>query len=123
MQLYKKIILIRCLRMIYLMFNFFCYHNKKHIFAKHFFGDVAQLVRVLAWQARSRGFESHLLHKSRLFKAAFYFPLFKSSATFSSSEYQSSPNFRINASFTNLYTGTSSSFPNEHAGLQISQRS
>lgn len=25
-------------------------------------GDVAQLVRVLAWQARSRGFESHLLH-------------------------------------------------------------
>jgi hypothetical protein len=26
-------------------------------------GDVAQLVRVLAWQARSRGFESHLLHR------------------------------------------------------------
>ena len=26
-------------------------------------GDVAQLARVLDWQSRGRGFESHLLHK------------------------------------------------------------
>ena len=73
----------------------------------------------------SRGFESHRLHKkAEVFNFGFfYFSFFKSSATFSSSAYQSSPNRRIKASFTNLYTGTSNSFPNEHAGLQISQRS
>ncbi len=27
------------------------------------YGDVAQLARALAWHARGRGFESHLLHK------------------------------------------------------------
>jgi hypothetical protein len=26
-------------------------------------GDVAQLARALAWHARGRGFESHLLHE------------------------------------------------------------
>ena len=26
-------------------------------------GDVAQLARVLDWQSRGRGFESHLLHQ------------------------------------------------------------
>ncbi len=31
-----------------------------------FIGDVAQLARALAWHARGRGFESHLLHKTRL---------------------------------------------------------
>ncbi len=30
------------------------------------FGDVAQLARALAWHARGRGFESHLLHKTPL---------------------------------------------------------
>jgi hypothetical protein len=29
-----------------------------------FYGDVAQLARALAWHARGRGFESHLLHKT-----------------------------------------------------------
>lgn len=29
----------------------------------HIQGDVAQLARALAWHARGRGFESHLLHK------------------------------------------------------------
>jgi hypothetical protein len=33
----------------------------KHIFAIPI-GDVAQLARALAWHARGRGFESHLLH-------------------------------------------------------------
>ena len=28
-------------------------------------GDVAQLARVLDWQSRGRGFESHLLHKRK----------------------------------------------------------
>ncbi len=43
---------------------------------KFTFGDVAQLVRVFAWQARSRGFESHLLHsntKSKLLTAHFLY--------------------------------------------------
>jgi hypothetical protein len=31
------------------------------IFATHN-GDVAQLARALAWHARGRGFDSHLLH-------------------------------------------------------------
>ena len=30
-----------------------------------FFGGIAQLARVLAWHARSRGFESHYLHKTK----------------------------------------------------------
>lgn len=68
-------------------------------------GDVAQLARVLDWQSRGRGFEPHLLHKKTVCikqDGFFYFSFFKSSATFSNSAYQSSPNFRISASFTNL---------------------
>lgn len=33
-----------------------------HYICHHIFGDVAQLARALAWHARGRGFDSHLLH-------------------------------------------------------------
>ena len=33
------------------------------LFSQTLYGDVAQLARVLDWQSRGRGFESHLLHK------------------------------------------------------------
>jgi hypothetical protein len=32
------------------------------LFSQTLYGDVAQLARVLDWQSRGRGFESHLLH-------------------------------------------------------------
>ncbi len=34
------------------------------LFSQTLYGDVAQLARVLDWQSRGRGFESHLLHQS-----------------------------------------------------------
>ena len=40
--------------------------EKTFIFACPEKGDVAQLARALAWHARGRGFEPHLLHKKRL---------------------------------------------------------
>ena len=47
---------------------------------------------------------------------------FNSSAATSSSLYHSSPNFRTNGSFKNLYTGRFSFFPNNTAALHTSQR-
>lgn len=36
-------------------------------------GDVAQLARALAWHARGRGFDSHLLHKKPQQKCCGFF--------------------------------------------------
>lgn len=33
------------------------------VYLPHLNGDVAQLARALAWHARGRGFDSHLLHR------------------------------------------------------------
>ncbi len=38
------------------------------------YGDVAQLARALAWHARGRGFDSHLLHKAPFNDGAFFMP-------------------------------------------------